>query len=489
MNNVIPPRTNVRGDGMPVRCVIYCRISRDNEGDGWGVGDQEKRCRQLAQQMRWEVVTVITDNDLSASRHARKQRPGWERLKIILELGQADAIVTQEVSRLTRRPKEFFELQEANPKLKIKTADEFIDLAKGIGSFMAGIKAIVDAEESERMAKRIRRRKESDALNGRPHPGGHRVFGYEGAKRNADGIIVNKGKLNTVVIEREAALIREAAQRILTGDGLKTVADDWNRRGLPTVTGTRWSDVVIRQVLTRPHVAGYRNHPRVGMVRGAWEPIIDKPTFDKLQRALRPKQQRVSGYRYLLTGLLYCWKCDGALTGKFAKGAHRYKCEASRDGLRRCYAVSRLAQPLEGYVVEEVLKYLEKHPPLVHEHHTNDELEGQLVEALDTYKADLEQLTLDYYEHHLISRELFVRTAETFNERIATIEEKLGELSTSRAFLAVSDDDIRGTWERITSFEWQRNLLRSAVERIDVQRVGKGCHSFDSAAIAITWRA
>jgi hypothetical protein len=83
----------------------------------------------------------------------------------------------------------------------------------------------------------------------------------------------------------------------------------------------------------------------------------------------------------------------------------------------------------------------------------------------------------------------FVRTAETFNERIATIEEKLGELSTSRAFLAVSDGDIRGTWERITSFEWRRNLLRSAVERIDVQRVGKGCHTFDSAAITITWRA
>jgi site-specific DNA recombinase len=487
MSDVVSSRTHVR-EGEMVRCIIYCRISRDH-ADGWGVGDQEKRCRQLAQQMRWEVVTVITDNDLSASRHARKKRPGWERLKLMLELGQADAIVVQEVSRLTRRPKEFFELQEANPRLKIKTADEFIDLAKGIGSFMAGIKAIVDAEESERMAKRIRRRKESDALNGRSHPGGHRVFGYEGAKRNDDGIIVNKGRINTVVIEEEATLIREAAQRILTGDGAKTIADDWNRRGIPTVTGARWSDVVIRQILTRPHVAGYRNHPRVGMVRGAWEPIIDKPTYDKLQRALRPRQQRSVGYRYLLTGLLYCWKCEGALTGKFAKGAYRYKCEASRDGLRRCYAVSRLAQPLEAYVIEETLKYLEKRPPIVHEHHANDELEGQLIEALDTYRADLEQLTLDYYEHHLISRELFVRTAETFNERIATIEEKLGELSTSRAFLAVSDDDIRGTWERITSFEWRRNLLRSAIERIEVQRVGKGCHTFDSSAIPITFRA
>jgi hypothetical protein len=140
-------------------------------------------------------------------------------------------------------------------------------------------------------------------------------------------------------------------------------------------------------------------------------------------------------------------------------------------------------------VIEETLTYLEKHPPLLHGNQADNELEGQLIEALDTYRADLEQLTLDYYEHHLVTRELFVRTAETFNERIATIEEKLGELSTSRAFLAISDDDLRGTWERITSFEWRRNLLRSAIEKIKVQAVGKGCHSFNSAAIAITFRA
>jgi site-specific DNA recombinase len=488
MSSVVASRSYVREDDEMVRCVIYCRIS-DDHADGWGVADQEKRCRQLAKDMRWQVVDVLVDNDRSASRYSRKPRPAWERLKLIIELGQADAVVALATGRLTRRPKEFFELQEVNPKLKIKTDDEFIDFAKGIGSFLAGIKAIVDAEESDRMAARIRRRKESDALNGRPHPGGHRVFGYQGVIRNADGVITNKGKLNTVVIEREAALIREAAQRILSGDGCKTVADDWNRRGIPTVTGAKWSDMVIRQMLTRPHVAGYRNHPRVGMVRGAWEPIFDKATYDKLQRALRPKQQRISGYRYLLTGLLYCWKCDGALTGKFAKGAHRYKCEASRDGLRRCYAVSRLAQPLEAYVIEETLTYLEKHPPLLHSNQADDELEGQLIEAHETYKAELEQLALDYYEHHLIGRELFVKTAETFNERIATIEDKLGELSTSRAFLAISDDDIRGTWQRITSFEWRRNLLRGAIERIDVQAVGKGCHSFDSSAIAITWRA
>ena len=488
VNGVVSFRTTVReGEGM-VRCVIYCRIS-DDHSDGWGVADQERECRKLAQQMRWQVVEpVLVDNDRSASRYARKPRPAWEQLKLILELGQAEAIIVLSTSRLTRRPREWFELQEVNPRLKIKTADELIDLSKGVGSFLAGIKAMVDAEESDRMADRIRRRKESDARNGRAHSGGRRIYGYEGAKRNAEGVIVNKGKINTIPIEAEAAIIREAAQRVLHDDGLKTISNDLNARQIPTVTGAKWSDQVLRQILTNPHIAGFRNHPKVGMVRGAWSPILDKRTFDKLQRALRPHQaQRRIGRRYLLTGLLYCWKCGGQLTGKFGKGAHRYRCEQSCDGGRRCYAVSRLAEPIETYVIGETLKYLEKNPPLVHQSEEADELEAQLIQALDTYRSDLDELTLDYYERRLIRREQFARTAETLNERINTIEERLAELSTSRAFLAISDDDIRGTWERITSFEWRRNLLRSAIERIDVQAVGKACHSFDASAVVITW--
>jgi site-specific DNA recombinase len=39
----------------------------------------------------------------------------------------------------------------------------------------------------------------------------------------------------------EAALIREAARRALSGEGLFGIASDWNRRGIATVTGARWS--------------------------------------------------------------------------------------------------------------------------------------------------------------------------------------------------------------------------------------------------------
>jgi site-specific DNA recombinase len=45
---------------------IYCRISRDRVGAGLGVERQEEDCRDLANRLRWDVVDVYTDNDLSA---------------------------------------------------------------------------------------------------------------------------------------------------------------------------------------------------------------------------------------------------------------------------------------------------------------------------------------------------------------------------------------------------------------------------------------
>jgi site-specific DNA recombinase len=77
-----------------VRCVIYCRIS-DDHSDGWGVADQERECRKLAQQMRWQVVEpVLVDNDRSASRYARKPRPAWEQLMGLFVMKRGEVPLT-----------------------------------------------------------------------------------------------------------------------------------------------------------------------------------------------------------------------------------------------------------------------------------------------------------------------------------------------------------------------------------------------------------
>jgi site-specific DNA recombinase len=60
---------------VSVRALIYVRISRDREGRETGIERQGEDCRRLAKSRKWEVLTVVADNDLSAS--SGKRRPGW----------------------------------------------------------------------------------------------------------------------------------------------------------------------------------------------------------------------------------------------------------------------------------------------------------------------------------------------------------------------------------------------------------------------------
>src|SRR5204862_191014 len=77
--------------------------------------------------------------------------------------------------------------------------------------------------EVAKMSKRMRRVRQEELENGLPNPGGRRAFGHHGWRRlrDEDGNGRTVRVVSTAQAEREQALIREAAQRILAGDSLR----------------------------------------------------------------------------------------------------------------------------------------------------------------------------------------------------------------------------------------------------------------------------
>src|SRR5687767_4299556 len=94
-----------------MRAVIYCRVSSDRR-HGRSVAEQEAECRAECERNGWNVVEVLQDNDRSASRHARKPRPQWERAKALISSGGADVLVTWEASRAQRDLRAYTDLRE-----------------------------------------------------------------------------------------------------------------------------------------------------------------------------------------------------------------------------------------------------------------------------------------------------------------------------------------------------------------------------------------
>jgi hypothetical protein len=60
----------------------------------------------------WNVVGVESDNDRSASRYAKRGRPGWDAVKGLITSGTIDVLVMWEASRSSRDLGGFVELRD-----------------------------------------------------------------------------------------------------------------------------------------------------------------------------------------------------------------------------------------------------------------------------------------------------------------------------------------------------------------------------------------
>ncbi len=124
------------------------------------------------------------------------------------------------------------------------------------------------------------------------------------------------------MVETEAAAIIDAAARVLVGETLSAIVRDWNDRGLTTAAGGPWrvnslSSLLVQRRLVRP--------PQ----------ILDESTHARLValHASRGKGSRRATRRYLLTGLLRCWRCGGSMRGMpRSKGADLYVCPGPPHG-------------------------------------------------------------------------------------------------------------------------------------------------------------
>jgi hypothetical protein len=111
------------------------------------------------------------------------------------------------------------------------------------------------------------------------HPGGVAMYGFE-----AD---------HTTIIEAEAELLREAARRVLDGEPLAQIVDDWHDQGIRPRRAERWRVTALRQMLLNPRVV----------------PIIGQETHDKLVRLFaNPERRKRQGRpaEHLLSGILRC---------------------------------------------------------------------------------------------------------------------------------------------------------------------------------------
>jgi DNA invertase Pin-like site-specific DNA recombinase len=463
----------------PIAAAIYARISSDPEHDQLGVTRQLEDCRALAARRGWQVLDEYVDDDKGA--WSGKPRPEYRRMLADIEDGQIGAVLVWHTDRLTRHPREleeYIEVCEPRAVATVAVTSGDIDLATADGRLMARILGAVARNESDAKSRRIRRKHEELAQAGKLAGGGSRPFGYLADRRTVE--------------PDEAAIVREAVERILAGDSMRSLANDLNSRGIATVSGKEWKVQVLRRMLLSARISGQREHHDEIVAPGEWAAIVTPEQTARLRAMLSDPARRThrAVRRYLLTGILRCALCQTPLVGRPRDdGARRYVC-AKGPGLPGCGGVAILADALERFIVEAVLYRLDT-PALAaaldDAPAPSESLSAARIDA-ETSTAELEQLAAAYGERQ-ISWVEFLAARKPIEARIDAARRTLARYSRASAVLPYvgASSKLREAWPDLPLAR-RSAVVAAVLDRALVGRAVRGRTAFDESRIEPVWR-
>ncbi|MGW0554792.1 recombinase family protein [Streptomyces sp. NPDC002926] len=458
------------------RVAIYCRISQDRGGAGLGVARQEEDCRALCARMDWDVVSVHTDNDVSA--YSGAPRPAWQELLAEVRRGDVDAITVWHVDRLTRSPRELEDVIDLADRhgIDLATVSGEIDLATPTGRMVARMLGAAARHEAEHKAERQKRQRRQAAEAGRIAGGGKRPFGYEDDR--------------LTIRESEAEVIREGVRRVLANESLASICRDWQARGIVSPAGKPWKAHGLRRLLASARISGRREHtprdswegtrPLLGEIvaDAVWPAIVSHEDSDRARGILSDptRRERVEGTTrrsYLLSGVLRCGKpkgdgkpCGWWMNGRPRSGVPRYVCP-NTPGTDSCGGTATNAERTDEHVRDMVLAALES-PVFVERLRSQDDTGRDLYEEVRADEEELEELARDMGERR-ISRKEWMIARQPIEERLERNRGKLAKVSRVAVLMGFvgTFEDMQARWKRMNNSQ-RRAIITACVRSIEV---------------------
>lgn len=309
-----------------VDAVIYARRSQRQDSHA-SITDQVTKGRAACDQHAWTLTTVIDqDYDHSASRFARKERPGWERLLRLIGDRRADILILWESSRGDRKLSEwaaFLDLcRERRVLIHVISHGRTYEPAVARDWKILAEDGVDNAYESEKLSQRIRRGVESAARRGDP-PGGPVPYGYRAVYSAATG-----RREGWEPDAERAAVVTRVVTDVVAHTPVRAIARKLTGHGIAAPSGREWTEQTIKNLARNPVYAGLRRLGDGELVRGSWPAIIEVASWRDATAILSARQtgRRPGAYQHLLTGLASCVRCQTGLRVMTVSGTRRYTC-------------------------------------------------------------------------------------------------------------------------------------------------------------------
>ena len=275
-----------------LRVAAYCRVSTPYEEQQKSL---EKQIEYFTQYIKrnpfWRFVAVYADN---ASGLHTKNRPGYQKMLKDCRKGKIDLILVKSLSRFGRDAKE---TMTTIRRLKQMGIGVYIELG-GINTLtspdsVVDLYATFNQAESQNKSDNIKFGLRRRMKSGKTMLNHSQFLGYT---KGPDGVLQ--------VVPEEAEIVRKIFNLYVQGNGVRKIKRYLEEHGIKTVTGKReWSTSTIDRMLSNEKYIGQvlmqksytpdfltgkqvKNDGQLDMylVEDAHEAIIDRETFDRVQK-------------------------------------------------------------------------------------------------------------------------------------------------------------------------------------------------------------
>jgi site-specific DNA recombinase len=338
-----------------INCAIYTRVSTDSQADVAfnSCEAQEDRIRSfIDSQQGFVVAKVYSDPGYSG---ANLNRPALRQMLADIQAGHINMVITYKIDRLTRSPRDFYELIdlfEKNGASFISVTERF-DTSTPSGRLLRNIMLTFGQFERELASERVKDKVIQRVNRGLYH-GGHPPFGY---KAENAALVLDPPRDATVKKIFEMYVESRSIRKIARWLREKKV---FSRKGKSFCDSTIWN-VLRKEVYTGKVVHKGKVFP------GKHPAIVSEELFNHVQRLIKetPRFHTESHDQLPFAGIVRCGECGSvmsvAYTDKKAKTGKKryyyYRCtKVNNEGWAACSTQQVSAERLHESAYNNLLR-------------------------------------------------------------------------------------------------------------------------------------
>ena len=315
---------------------IYIRVSTEDQArEGFSLGEQEEKLKQLCDYKGYEVYKVYCDAGISAK--DMEHRPKFQEMLKDMKDGKINYIVAYKLDRVTRSVRDLEELisqlEKYNTYLVCDRDD--VNTSTANGRFFVRMLTVLSQLEIEIVSERTK-----FGLNGAIKSGhlpGQVALGFK-----------KDGNKKTIIDPATAPIVKRVFDLYLQGKTFLQISNIFNEE---KVLNKNWKDTHIERIINnRLYMGDYEMYKRLKewknvepvIYMNVVDPIIPRYIWEECQTQKIINQRTYTRDRvYTFFQKLKCPKCGKIMKCKGSGGKRKkyvyYNCEDCHENIRESY--------------------------------------------------------------------------------------------------------------------------------------------------------